>query len=192
MQQLDLIIKSEEQFAREVALGVVVTRPLKSWLYFIPGMFIVDFLRRQGAVRRYLNEYMAPRRPAIYAAKAIMEGEDSEQVHAQIESQPDLGRTAGQGKTEHLKQSQFDLIEMLIKHYSKLLAAEGIDYIQLLRNAYKDKASLEAELSGLNELEIKRDQCMVHFDADDHQKRTYNAIHGQVAMRRKQLVEAVF
>jgi hypothetical protein len=30
MQNFDLILKSEELFAREVALGVVVTRPLKS------------------------------------------------------------------------------------------------------------------------------------------------------------------
>ena len=82
MQQFELILKSETLFAREVALGVVVTRPLNSWYYLIPGMFIIDFLRRQKAIRQYSRDYLFPRRHALYCAKELMDGISREQIKA--------------------------------------------------------------------------------------------------------------
>ena len=44
MDKYDIILSAEEQFAREVTLGVIVTRPLTLWHSIIPGMFVIDFL----------------------------------------------------------------------------------------------------------------------------------------------------
>jgi hypothetical protein len=46
MEKYKMILMTEEKMAREVTLGVIVTRPLTVWHYIIPGMFIIDFLRR--------------------------------------------------------------------------------------------------------------------------------------------------
>ena len=37
MEKYDIIVDAEQQFAREVTLGVIVTRPLTVWHYIIPG-----------------------------------------------------------------------------------------------------------------------------------------------------------
>jgi hypothetical protein len=56
MEKYDIIVEAERQFAREVTLGVIVARPLTAWYYFIPGFFIIDYLRRASAIRQYTNQ----------------------------------------------------------------------------------------------------------------------------------------
>jgi hypothetical protein len=53
MDKYDIIINAEQQFAREVALGVIYLRSPSVWHYVIPGMFIIDFLRRGSIIRKY-------------------------------------------------------------------------------------------------------------------------------------------
>lgn len=192
MQNVDLILKFEEAFAREVALGVVVTRPLKSWLYFIPGMFIVDFLRRQQCIRRFSAAYMFPRRQALSGAMALLEGVEPEQVHQQLDAAVKHWLPARAGDPTHLHTYQMRVIQQLSAHYQKLLTAEGGNCIELLRNAYKDRTALEDELMRLNELEEERDRCMPDTAPDDDRQRHYRAIQNQVSMRRTRLIDAVF
>ncbi len=71
MDKSDIIMNAEEQFAREVTLGVIVTRPLTAWHYIIPGMFVIDFLRRGSAIRQYTKHFMFPRKLAMDAAAAV-------------------------------------------------------------------------------------------------------------------------
>ena len=76
MDKYNIIVNAEEQFAREVTLGVIVTRPLTAWYYIIPGMFIIDFLRRGSAIRQYTKHFMFPRKLALDAAVGKMQTED--------------------------------------------------------------------------------------------------------------------
>ena len=71
MEKYKMILMAEEKMAREVTLGVIVTRPLTVWHYIIPGMFIIDFLRRGSALRKYTEHFMFPRKLAIDAAQAL-------------------------------------------------------------------------------------------------------------------------
>ena len=70
----ELIIAAERQFAREVTLGVIVQQPLSVWHYLLPGMFIIDFLRRTSAISRYTKHFMFPRQLAIDAAQHLLQG----------------------------------------------------------------------------------------------------------------------
>ena len=76
MEKYNLIVSAEEQFAREVTLGAIVARPPSAWSYLIPGMFIIDFLRRGSAIRKYTQHFMFPRKLAVDAARAVSQGED--------------------------------------------------------------------------------------------------------------------
>jgi hypothetical protein len=192
MQNFNLILKSEELFAREVALGVVVTRPLKNWLYLIPGMFIVDFLRRQRSIRRYSDYYMYPRRQALFGAKAIVEGAEPEHIRTCIASETQQRLAAEPADRADLYTYQMHVIDVLLAHYQKLLTATGANYIELLRDSYKDRPALETMIRRLNELERDRDRCMPETVMDDYQKSHYNAIQSQVSMRRARLIDAVF
>ena len=73
MEKYDLILSAEEQFAREVTLGAIVARPPSAWFYLIPGMFIIDYLRRGSAIRKYTRHFLFPRKLAVYAARAVIQ-----------------------------------------------------------------------------------------------------------------------
>lgn len=184
------ILKAEEAFARKVALGVVATRPLKSWLYLIPGMFIFDFLRRRKAIRHYVNHYMAPRRLALKKAQAIIKGADLEHVRAEIESQ--IGQWVATQKHSHpnLVDVQLALVELLLTHFSKLLSAYGPDYHQMVRSAYYNRTTLRNIFNRLNELEFQRDR-LLSFSPDHCPIRMY-AAQGQVVLQRNRLIDAIY
>ena len=85
MENYNMILAAEEQFAREVTLGVIVSRPLTVWHYIIPGMFIIDFLRRGTAIRQYTKHFLFPRKLALEAAQAISEKEDKSSITSHFE-----------------------------------------------------------------------------------------------------------
>ena len=74
MEKYNLILSAEEQFAREVTLGAIVAKPPSAFFYLIPGMFIIDYLRRGSAIRKYSKHFMFPRKLAVDAALSIIQG----------------------------------------------------------------------------------------------------------------------
>ena len=76
MKNQNIILAAEEQFAREVILGIIVSRPVSIWKQFIPGMFIIDFLQRTGEIRRFTRYFMFPRKIALTSALTFINGED--------------------------------------------------------------------------------------------------------------------
>lgn len=192
MQQFELILKSEALFAREVALGVVVTQPLKSWCYLIPGMFIIDFLRRQKAIRQFSQEYLFPRRHALYCAKALMDGMDREQIEALNAAHVAQWPKAHRGEAEASRSLQLQVIELLIPHYRKLLAAQGGTYLHLLASAYPQREELKLFLESLNRLEQNRDRTLPEEEMGGRWSRSMDAIHSQVDMRRSRLIDEVY
>ena len=85
MDKFDILLNAEEQFAREVTLGVLYLRPLSVWHYLIPGMFIIDFLRRGSAIRKYTETFMFPRKLALSAARDLCGGKSRTGLDAQLE-----------------------------------------------------------------------------------------------------------
>ena len=61
MDKYHMILDGERQFAREVTLGVIVSRPQPVWRYILPGMFILDFLSRNRQIREYARVYVEVR-----------------------------------------------------------------------------------------------------------------------------------
>src|SRR5512135_1059846 len=85
-----LILDGEESFARAVALGVVVKRPLSPWHFILPGMFLFDFLRRSSETRRYSDLFLFPRKLALNGTLNILSGEDREDILSRIEDKMKL------------------------------------------------------------------------------------------------------
>lgn len=192
MQQFELILTSEALFAREVALGVVVAQPLKSWCYLIPGMFIIDFLRRQKVIRQFSREYLFPRRHALYCAKALMDGMGREQIEARNADHVAQWPKDHHGEAKASRSLQLQVIELLIPHYQKLLAAEGGTYLQLLASAYPQRQELKRFLESLNRLEQDRDRKLTEEEMSGRWSRNIDAIHSQVDMRRSRLIDKVY
>jgi hypothetical protein len=158
-----LILDSEESFARAVALGVIVKRPLSPWHFLLPGMFLFDFLRRSSETRRYSDLFLFPRKLALNGALGILKGEDRKKILSQIEDNVKRWLVSLNLYSERLQRKHMDVIDLLMDHYSRLLHAEGNEYPDLIRYAYPARESYETYLHRLSAAEQEVDHAIIEI-----------------------------
>ena len=161
MDKYQIIKSAEEQFAREVTLGVMIQRPLPALLYIIPGMFFIEYLRRGTAIRKYTKHFMFPRNLALLTAEAVLRGEDEPQIEARVEM--DIRNwLSGLGLySEELAEAQKRSVELIRSHYMKLLAAEGDSIHDLIKSAYPSREDYVAFLEELRVAEKEIDGSII-------------------------------
>jgi hypothetical protein len=142
----NIIMSAEKTFAREVALGVIIKRPMTTWHYLLPGMFIFDYFKRNRVIRDYSQHFMFPRQLAIAAARLIIDGKEREACFSQIEDEIKDWLNAIKLYSEGLARSQMAVVHLLTDHYLNLLNTEGDDYQSLVRNTYQKRSKYEAHL----------------------------------------------
>lgn len=188
-----VILDAEESFARAVAFGVYIRRPLTTWHFLLPGMFIFDFLRRSSGIRRYSTLFVSPRKLALDGALDILNGENRKNILSGIEDEIRQWLTSLKLYSERLLRGHTEEIGLLMDHYSKLLHAEGHDYQTLVENAYKTRERYEAYLHQLAAAEQEVDQAIgeIHGDAGDIWERL-RAEQVQVKELREKEVNQIF
>ena len=193
MGKYNIIVNAEEQFAREVTLGVIVTRPLTAWHYIIPGMFIIDFLRRGSAIRQYTKHFMFPRKLALDAAMGKMQGEDEASVISSMEDEIGIWLESLNLYSSDLAPAHVKLVKILVEHYLKLLNAEGDSFYLLIENAYQnsDKFRQFIELITPVENEVDR-QVINQLGGNEGVQDKILAEQQQIAKRRQKIMEEVF
>lgn len=157
----DMILSAEEAFARSVALGVLVRRPLTVWHYLMPGMFIIDFLRRSSEIRRYSEHFLFPRKLALDAAQDICKAEDIRKRVSRTSEPIKDWLNSLKLYSGDLHRSQIEVVELLIDHYCKLLRTEANSYYSLVKNAYSNRQNYEAYLSRLASAEAEVDRAII-------------------------------
>jgi hypothetical protein len=193
MEKYNLILSAEEQFAREVTLGAIVARPPSAWFYFIPGMFIIDYLRRGSAIRKYAKHFMFPRKLAVDAARAIILGEDEASVRSNVEKDTGAWLSALSLYSEELLKTHLAFLDVLIEHYSALLNAEGDSYYLLVGAAYQNRENLQSCLENITTAENEVDRQVIEHVGGNHKIQDKILIEQQqIAKRRDKLLDAVF
>ena len=184
---------AEQQFAREVTLGVIVTRPLTAWYYFIPGFFIIDFLRRGSAIRQYTKHFMFPRKLAMDAAVAEMQGENTESMRSDLEDNTRTWLESLKLYSPDLVKAHGELIEILAAHYLKLLNAGGDSMNLLIEQAYQNSDNFEQFIETITSIENEVDRKVVEqLGGDEKVKQKITAEQQQIAKRRNKILEEVF
>lgn len=193
MDKYNIIVNAEEQFAREVTLGVIVTRPLTAWHYIIPGMFIIDFLRRGSAIRQYTKHFMFPRKLALDAAMGKMQGADEASLISRMEDEIRIWLESLNLFSSDLAQAHVKLVKILVEHYLKLLNAEGDSFYLLIENAYQnsDKFRQFIELITPAENEVDR-QVINQLGGNERVQDKILAEQQQIAKRRQKIMDEVF
>jgi hypothetical protein len=158
-----VILDAEESFARAVALGVYIRRPLTTWHFLLPGMFIFDFIRRSSGIRRYSTLFVFPRKLALDGALIILNGEDRKNILSRIEEEIRSWLTSLKLYSERLLRGHAEEIDLLIDHYSKLLRAEGNHYHTLFKNAYKTREQYEVYLYQVTTAEQEIDRAIAEI-----------------------------
>ena len=193
MDKYDIIANAEQQFAREVTLGVIVTRPLTVWHTIIPGFFIIDFLRRGSAIRQYTQHFMFPRKLALDAASAEMQGENTESISSDLEDPIRIRLESLKLYSPHLVQAYVELIEMLAAHYLKLLNAEGDTFLLLIEQAYQNRDNFKQFIEAISSAENEVDRQVIEQLGDEEKvKEKILAEQQQIAKRRQKILEEVF
>ena len=156
-----LILAAEEAFARQVALGVIVTMPQSAFHYLIPFMFIFDFLRRSATVRHYTKHFLVPRRVALDVTQDILRGEDSTKRLSAIEPPIKVWLNGLKLHSSAVLEKQMDVIHLLVEHYMKLLQVSGDSYNALVRNGYDNRQNYESHLKHLADEEEGLDRAIL-------------------------------
>ena len=184
---------AEAQFAREVTLGVIVTRPLTAWHYIIPGFFIVDFLRRGSAIRQYTRHFMFPRKLAMDAAVAVTREEDKETLYSRIREDISRWLESLNLYTLDLVRAHVELIERLAEHYLKLLNSDGDTINLLIEHAYQHRDNFKQFIETITSAENEVDRQVIEQLGDkENVKEKIFAEQQQIARRRQKILDDVF
>jgi hypothetical protein len=193
MDKYDIIVAAEQQFAREVTLGVIVTRPLTVWHTIIPGFFIIDFLRRGSAIRQYTKHFMFPRKLAMDAAAAEMQGEIEESTNPDLADNVRIWLESLNLYSPDLVKAHVDLIGILAVHYLKLLNADGDTMYLLIENAYQYTENFKQFIETITPAENEVDrQVIEQLGGNEEVKEKIMAEQQQIAKRRQKILEEVF
>ena len=188
-----MILMTEEQMAREVTLGVIVTRPLTVWHYIIPGMFIIDFLRRGSALRKYTEHFMFPRKQAIDAAQALAQGQDEDAVSSRLENETRLWLNSLELYTPGLLDAQLAVIKLLVDHYARLLNADGVSIYALIKAAYESRDRFQDHIDKLTAAEADVDRELIaKLGESEKLNAKISAEQKQLEERRSKIIAEVF
>ena len=193
MEKYDIIVEAEQQFAREVTLGVIVTRPLTAWHTIIPGFFIIDFLWRGSAIRQYTKHFMFPRKLALDAALVEMQTENKEALSSDLADNIGIWLESMKFYSPDLVKAYVKLIEILAAHYLKLLSAEGDTIYLLIEQAYQNTVNFEQFIETITPAEKEVDrQVIEQLGGTEKVKEKILAEQQQIAKRRQKILEELF
>ena len=193
MDRYDIITHAEEQFAREVCLGVVYLRPLSVWHYLIPGMFIIDFLRRGSIIRKYSETFMFPRKLALEGARSLSAGETRAVIDSHLEGVIKNWLTAHRLDHQDLVKAQKETVDLLMDHYLRLLQAEGESYYDLIEHAYSSRENFEVHLQQIAAAENNVDRAILAKVGDNPVVKDKLQLEArQVENRRRKILEDIF
>jgi len=193
MDRYDIITHAEEQFAREVGLGVIYLRPLSVWHYLIPGMFIIDFLRRGSIIRKYTETFMFPRKLALEGARSLSAGETRAAIDSHLEGEIKNWLTAHRLDHQDLVKAQKETVDLLMDHYLRLLQAEGESYYDLIEHAYSSRENFEVHLQQIAAAENNVDRAILAKVGDNPVVKEKLQLEAQqVENRRRKILEDIF
>jgi len=134
MSKKKLILEHEKKFAAMLARHVLVKPKLSAWMIFIPFIFIFyfqDFSKYKKQRKDFLMNWLLSRKKALEEAWEALD-EKRRLNTKSLASQADLGYA--------VTQKYEKLLEVMAKHYTRLLKANGKTHDDLVRSAYKNRS----------------------------------------------------
>jgi hypothetical protein len=189
----DLILSAEDSFARAVALGIWIQRPLTAWHYLLPGMFLWDIIKRRMAIQQYSALFLFPRKLALDAARQMIEGDDRNGLLSRTENKIQEWLFVQKAYSPRILSGHMEQIRILLDHYSRLLQAEGESYSRLIRNTFGTREKYEGYLTRVAAAEGEVDQGLAEIQGGTAESwDRLRAEQMQVAHLRKKEVDRIF
>lgn len=193
MEKYNLILKREENFARLVALGLWIKRPLSPWHYLLPGMFIFDYLRRSVMVKNYSAAFLFPRQLALELSLKALAGTEIRQLMLEAGERIRAWLDTHKLYSAEIKDRHMEQISILMEHYIKLLQAEGNEYNLLVKRTYGNKINYENFIEKLRAAENYVDLAIANYLGNTEEiRKRLEAEREQVAELRKREMQKIF
>ncbi len=136
------ILSHEEARARRISYAVNKSKPISVWEVMVPFIFITSYLKMKELREIFAKNLIFTRKLGLDGALEMRKsGKTREHVMASVAEKTEkllTDDTLGI-YSDSIRQAQHDEVAFLLDHYGKLLDAEGIDYVSLVKNAYKSK-----------------------------------------------------
>jgi hypothetical protein len=141
------VIAQEEAFVQTLALQVLDRPKLSIWMILIPVIFVYFFYRYQkfnSGRKVFCENYLISRKRALKEALEVI----------RTGRKPDINALAQQSSLPHqIRKKNAAVLKVLVDHYIDLMTAEGENFQELIRGAYKNKTNFLLFINQLNQAE---------------------------------------
>ena len=136
---------------------------------------------------------MFPRKLAMEAAVAEMQGENKESMRSDLEDNTRTWLESLKLYSPDLVRAHLELIEILAAHYLKLLTADGDTFNLLVEEAYQNSDNFKQFITTVTPAENEVDrQVIEQLGGNEKVKEKIEAEQQQIAKRRHKILEEVF
>ena len=148
----NLILQKEQKFSKSVAFESLEKPQITVWMIIAP-LYLIYWMHRarkyKQGIEAFSENFLLSKKWALEGAYEMADMGVSRQVMMKrYEEQADRF-----GNTEELRRLQAREIQLLLKHYHRMLTAPGKTYAELLRNAYGTRQKYEDFIKELQEAE---------------------------------------
>jgi len=164
-----MLLEREKQFVRRVVYLIRVQTPRPWWHMFVPLTFLFESLARKRDVRAFSDTHLYLKQIALSAAYRDVETRNPSGNDPQVQAQLrdywlHMLKIESQEIYEHLS----IWVDLLRKHYRRLLEVQGKNYTGMIRNAYASSDAYRTFLSQLNNVEKKIDHDMTRMQKENN------------------------
>ncbi len=155
MNNKEIVLANERTFAVLLANHVLAKPKLNSWMILIPFIFLFyfqDLSKYKQQRKDFVDNWLLSREKALdEAEKAIDEGRC-----------PDTGTLARQANLKDKVTDKYDsLLDVMARHYTVLLNANGDTYEALVRSAYESRGEFLHFINRLREAENSLNKALL-------------------------------
>jgi hypothetical protein len=183
------IENQEQRFALQLAADVIPAPQLSFWMVLIPILIVYHLFRHNRIVnsrKAFAEHYMLSRRRALQEAYGAISETRT----------PDIGAIADQATgLPDVAAIPYRLwIECLVEHYLDLLNANGSDYNELIRHAYRTRTNYLLFMNRAHRLEQTLHQALKDHVAGTSEDVAATITHIQncTAQRHRDQADAFF
>jgi uncharacterized protein (DUF1778 family) len=156
-------------------------------------MFLIDFLRRGTAIRRYTETFMFPRKLALQAAHDLLNGHESTSIDEKNQAEIYNWLDSHHLLSPELSRAQKTVVDVLAEHYAKLLRADGDSYDNLIEAVYTFRHDFQAYITQISVAEKEVDRAILALVGNNQKlKEKLQLEEQQVAERRTRILEAIY
>ena len=162
--QYKTVMRQEELFAKRVVYHMRANSPPPWWHHIIPFRFMWEIIARNKDLRNFSSKHLRLKEMALSAACNGVKKNDLDRGRREMQAQlRDFWAHENQPEYQELYRLLSQWLDLLYRHYCRLLQTGQKDYGSMTRQAYDSAEKYEQFLSELLEVEKKVDRAVLDF-----------------------------